>query len=101
VPFTRIQVAVAGERIAVDAVTRGLAVPVPVHTSLSLAAVGGTPLARVEDVQVAGSGLPAFAREQVLHDANASLDLSRYDLPLAVDDVELTPGRLVLRGYLR
>lgn len=101
VPFTRIEVAVAGDRIAVDAVTRGLAVPVPVRATVSLAAVDGTPHARVEDVRVAGSGLPAFAREQVLREANASLDLSRYDLPLTVDVVDLAPGKLVLRGRLR
>jgi len=101
VPFIRIQVAVAGDQLAVEAVTRGLAVPVPVHATVSIAAVDGTPQVRVEDVRVAGSGLPSFARDQVLREANTSLDLSHYDLPLTVDAVDLAPGRLILRGRLR
>jgi hypothetical protein len=101
VPFTQIQLATTGDRVAVDAVTRGLAVPVPVHATVALTAVDGAPRARVEDVRVAGSGLPAFVRDQVLREANASLDLSRYDLPVTVDVIDLTPGRLVLRGHVR
>jgi hypothetical protein len=101
VPFTRIQVRVVDQRLAVDAVTANLAVPLPVRALVALSAVDGIPRASVEDVRIAGSGLPAFARDQILREANASLDLSRYDLPLTVDTIDTSPGRLVLRGRLR
>jgi DUF2993 family protein len=101
VPFTRIQVHVVGNRLTLDAVTANLAVPVPVQALVALSAVDGIPQARVEDVRIAGSGLPGFARDQILREANASLDLSRYALPLTVDTIDTTPGRLVLRGRLR
>jgi DUF2993 family protein len=100
VPFTRIQVAVVGDRVVVNAVTRGLAIPVPVRAIVLLTAAEGAPAARVEDVRVAGAGLPAFARDQVLREANASLDLSQYRLPVTVDSLDLATGGLVIRGRL-
>jgi transposase len=101
IPFTRIQISVIGNRVVVDAVTRGMAVPVPVEATVALAAVHGSPNARVEDVRVAGSGVPTFIHDQVLRQANASLDLSRYDLPVSVDELELRNGSITISGVLK
>jgi hypothetical protein len=101
VPFTPIQVRVVNGRLTLDAVTANLAVPVPVRATVALSTTNGTPRARVDDVRIAGAGLPAFARDQILREANSSLDLSRYSLPLTVDTIYTSPGSLVLRGRLR
>ncbi len=101
VPFTRIRIAAVGDRVVVDAVTRGLAIPVPVRAMVALSTVDGVPRTRVEDVRVAGSGLPGFVRDQVLRQANESLDLSRRDLPLIVDEVQVSSGRVAIRGSLK
>jgi hypothetical protein len=101
VPFTGIQATILADHVAIDAVTRGLAVPVPVHADVSLAASDGVPRAKVEEVSVAGAGLPAFVHAQVLSQANASLDLSRYELPLTVDSVQQRPGVLEFSGKLK
>jgi len=101
VPFTGIQARIVGEQVAVDAVTKGLAIPIPVHATVSLSVSNGVPAAHVDDVRVAGAGLPAFVHDQVLRQANASLDLSRYDLPLTVDKLQQSPGTLAFQGRLK
>ena len=101
VPFTRVELAVTGDGVSVDAVTRALAVPVRVQATVVLTAREGVPSAHVEDVRVAGAGLPAFVHDEVLREANASLDLSRYDLPLTVDALELHAGGLTVSGTLK
>ena len=101
VPFTRVRLAVTGDGVSVDAVTRALAVPVPVHATVLLTAREGVPSARIADVRVAGAGLPAVVHDEVLREANASLDLSRYDLPLTVDALELHAGGLTMSGTLK
>jgi hypothetical protein len=101
IPFTRIQVAVVGQNVVVDGVTSGLAVTVPVRATGTVSAVDGKPRARIESISLGDMPLPAFARDQVLREANASLDFSRYDLPLTVDAVELHAGSLAIRGSLR
>jgi hypothetical protein len=101
VPFTRIQASTVGNRVAVDAVTRGLAVPVPVQATVALSTSHGVLKAQVDEVRVAGAGLPTFIHDQVLGQANASLDLSRYDLPLTVDAIQLRPGSFAFSGRLK
>ena len=101
VPFTGIRVAVADERVTADAVTRGLAVTVPVRIVGTVSAAGGLPRARIEDVSLGGTPLPAFVRDQIVREANASLDFSRYRMPLTVDALETAPGRLTIRGTLK
>jgi hypothetical protein len=101
VPFTGIQATILGDQVAVDAVTRGLAIPIPVHATVSLSASNGVPAARVNDVRIAGAALPASVHDQLRRQANSSLDLSQYDLPLTVDTLQLSPGNLAFAGQLK
>lgn len=101
VPFTRIRVSVGPDRITADAVTRGLAVTVPVRIVGTAAATGGLPRARIEDVSLGPTPLPAFVRDEIVRQANASLDFSRYRMPLTVEALEAAPGRLTIRGTLK
>ena len=73
-PFARAMVAVTRGRIAVDAVTRGFALAVPVHVDGTLSARDGQLLAHVDDVRLGNAALPGFARDQILAQVNASLD---------------------------
>jgi len=104
VPFARVRMAVQGPLpgaeglVVVDAVTRGLAFTVPVRASGRLSAAAGLPRATIEDVSLGGTPLPAFVRDRVLAEADASLDFSRYALPVTVDALELRPGGLTIRG---
>jgi hypothetical protein len=101
VPFTRLRVAVIGDRILVDGVTKGLAVTVPVQATVSLSTENGLPQAHIEAVSLGGVILPSFVQDQVLRQANASLDLSRYPMPITVDGIEQRPGGLTIRGTLK
>lgn len=101
VPFSQVRIAVAGGQVEANAVTTGLAVAVPVRVRGNVTARAGAPVVQVTDVGVGGLPLPAFAHEQVLREANRAVDLSRYDLPIIVDAVELRTGELELRGTVR
>jgi hypothetical protein len=101
VPFTRVKVAVSGDRVVADGVTRGLAVTVPVRVVGTVAASNGLPVVTIRDVSLGDTPLPAFVRDQVVREANASLDFSRRPLPVTVDAVELRPGGLTVRGALK
>lgn len=101
VPFTRVRVAVNGGKIVVDGVTRGLAVTVPVRVVGTVTTGGGLPRARIEDLSLGDVALPNFVRERVLQDANASLDFSRYDLPVTVDSLDLGAGGVIIAGRLK
>jgi hypothetical protein len=98
VPFTRVRVTVTGQRVIAEGVTRGLAVTVPVRVSGTLSARDGLPQAWIEDVSLGDTPLPAFVRDQILREANRSLDFSRYRMPLTVDAIELRPGGVTIRG---
>lgn len=37
----------------------------------------------------------------IVRQDNAGLDLSRYNLPVTVDTLELRPGTMVIRGVVR
>ena len=101
VPFTQVRLVVSGGLIEADGVTTGLAIPIPVRVIASLEARDGAPLVRVVDISVGGLSLPVFVRAQVLRDANRTVDLSQYDLPVTVDTVELRPGILVVEGTVK
>ncbi len=101
VPFTSIQATILADHVAVDAVTRGLAIPVPVHADVALAVSDGIPRAHIQEIRVAGAGLPTFVHDQVLQQANTSLGLSRYELPLTVDSLQQRPGNLEFAGKLK
>jgi hypothetical protein len=101
VPFTRVKVAVTGDRVIAEGVTRGLAVTVPVRIVGTVAAADGLPRVTIQDVSLGDTPLPPFVRDQILREANASLDFSRRPMPVTVDAVELRPGGLTVRGVLK
>jgi hypothetical protein len=101
VPFDRVQVAVANDKITVNAVTKGLAVAAPVRVIGTFSASGGIPYTSLEDVSLGDVGLPAFARDRIVAEANRSLDFSRKDLPVTVESVDLRAGGLTIRGHVK
>lgn len=101
VPFSRVRASVSGEKVTVDAVTKGLAVAAPVRVVATASASGGVPRAHVENVSLGDTPLPGFIRDRVVQDANASLDFSRKELPVTVEAIELRPGTLIIRGRLK
>jgi uncharacterized protein YpmS len=101
VPFSQVRVAVAGGKVEANAVTTGLAVAVPVRVQANIVARNGAPVVEVTDVGVGGMALPSFAHEQVLREANRAVDLSRYNVPVTVDSIELRDGVLEARGAVK
>ena len=101
VPFGHLRIAVLEGKVVADGVTRGLAVTVPVRVTVALSARDGLPRAMVEDVSLGDTALPGFARDQIIREANKSLDFSRYPLRVTVDALELRPGRMTVRGTVR
>jgi hypothetical protein len=101
VPVDRARVSIAGQRLVVDGVTRGLAVTLPVRALIALGAQGGRPAARLEDVSLGDTPVPGFLRDELLRRANASLDFSRYDLAVTVTSVQFQPGSLRVSGTIK
>lgn len=101
VPFARVRVTVAERNLVLDGVTKGLAVTLPVRVTGAAGAADGKPWARVENVSLGDTQVPGFIRDQVVRQANAGLDLSRYDLAVTVHALELRPGNMTIRGAIR
>ena len=101
VPFSQVRVTVNGGQVEANAVTTGLAMAVPVRIQANVIAQNGAPVVQVTDVGLGGVPLPSFAQEQVLREANRAVDLSRYNLPVTVDTLELRPGVLEARGTVK
>lgn len=101
IPFSKIRVSISRERLVIDGVTRGMAVTVPVRVTGVAGATGGMPWARVEDVSLGDTQVPGFLRDQVIRQANSSLDFSRYRMPVTVDSLEMGDGTMAIRGVIR
>lgn len=100
VPFGDVHVAVTGGRIVVTGTARGTAVGVPVRANLLATAQGGQPIVQLDNVSLGSTPLPTFIRQQVIAQANASLDLSQYNLGVTVDSLTLGEGVLTVRGTI-
>ncbi|MBI2954703.1 MAG: hypothetical protein HYY30_10340 [Chloroflexi bacterium] len=100
-PFTQVRVAVTGQRLVIDAITRGLAVTLPVRVTGTVGARNGLPWARVENVSLGDTPVPGFIRDQIVGQVNAGLDFSRYDLGVSVDALELGAGTMAIRGTVK
>jgi hypothetical protein len=100
VPFSDVRVAVARDQVVVDGTARGAAFAVPVRATLTATVVEGHPVVRVVKVSLGRTTLPAFVRDQILAQANASLDLSQYDLGVTLDALTLGSGTLTVRGTI-
>jgi uncharacterized protein YpmS len=100
-PFTRVRVAVTGDHVVADGVTKGLAVTVPVRIVGKVVAANGLPRVTVVDVSLGDAALPAFVLDQIVRQANAILDFSRRDIPVTVDAVETQSGALTVRGVVK
>lgn len=101
VPFSQVRLAVLDGQVEASAVTTGLAVAVPVRVTANVLARDGQLAIQVMDVDVGGTTLPGFARDEVLRQANQAVDLSRYNLPLIVETVRLRPGQLQALGRVK
>ena len=100
VPFGDVRVAVTGGRVVVNGTARGAALRVPIRATLTVVARDGHPVIQVENVSLGATTLPKFARQQIIDQANASLDLSQYDLGVTVESLTLGEGTLTVRGKL-
>ena len=100
VPFTDVRVVSRDGRIIVNGTARGAAVGVPVQATMTVIARGGRPIVTVEDVRLGSTPLPTFVRQQIIAQANASVDLSQYDLGITVESITVDTGTLTVRGKL-
>jgi hypothetical protein len=100
IPFSDVQVAIRDNRIVVDGRARGAGFAVPVSATLTVGVANGRPVIQVEQVGLGSVGLPAFVRDEVVRQANASLDLSGYDLGVTIASVELGAGVATVRGTI-
>jgi hypothetical protein len=101
IPFGQVTIAVGDNQIVAEGVTRGMAVNLPVRVTGTVSARDGLPVARVEDVSLGDAPMPGFVRDQVVRQINASLDFSRYNLPVTVESIELQRGRMTIRGTVK
>lgn len=101
IPFSNPRVSVSGGQVVLDAVTRGFAVPVPVRVTGTIRAVNGAPAVTVQDVSLGNVPIPAAVRDQIVTEANKSLDFSRYPLPITVESVQLGSGEATIRGAIK
>jgi hypothetical protein len=101
VPFARPRVSVRLGQIVVDAVTRDLAIAIPVRVVGTLTSSGGLPVAAIHDVSLGDVSIPGAIRDQIVAEANRSLDFSRYPMPVTVDTIQLHPGLAVINGHIK
>lgn len=100
VPFDQVRIAVADDGVAVDGVTRGMAVTVPVRAVGRIGARDGLPEVTLDDVSLGGAPLPPFVRRQIVREADRSLDFSRYPMPVSVDAVTLRHAEMTIVGRI-
>jgi uncharacterized protein YpmS len=99
--FTHISVAVSPEEVTLDAVTKGLAVSIPVRVTVGLALRDGKPFATVRDVSLGSTQLPSFVRDQIIQSANKSLDLSATPLAVTLETLTLHQGNMTITGKVQ
>jgi hypothetical protein len=100
VPFSKVRVTVAGGRVVINGTATGAAAGLPVRATLKVEARDGHPVVQVEKVSLGSTPLPGFIRQQVIDQANASLDLSQYDLGVTVEAITLGTGTITVRGKI-
>ena len=101
IPFTDVRIVIDGEKVIADATTKGLAITLPLRVTGIISAKNGSPLLQIEEVSLGRASLPGFMRDRILSEVNASLDFSRYSIPLTVETIELRDGMLSVRGTVK
>jgi uncharacterized protein YpmS len=74
VAFTDVRITIRRTEIEVNARSSGTPIVVPVRVKLTAAVANGRPDLKVRDVSLGSAGLPGFVTDQVIQQANASLD---------------------------
>jgi hypothetical protein len=101
IPFRDIRIAVVGNEVVADGVTKGMAFTLPVRVRGVLTARAGLPAARVDDVSLGDVAIPEFVRAETLRRVNSSLDFTRYRFPVTVDAIETQNGSLTIKGKIK
>lgn len=101
IPFSNVHITIDGEKVIADATTKGLAITLPIRVTGVISAKNGSPSAQVEQVSLGGASLPGFIRDRILSEVNASLDFSRYSIPLTVETIEMRQGMMAVRGTVK
>ena len=100
VPFTDVRITVRRTEIEVNARSSDTPIVVPVRVKLTAAVANGRPELKVRDVSLGSAGLPGFVTDQVIQQANASLDLSNYDLGVTLQSITLGDGVVTVTGKI-
>ena len=98
VPFTQAQVSIEGKNLVVTGVTKGLPLTLSVRVSARVGAKDGVPWAQIEDVSFGKVQVPGVLRDQILKEVNRYLDVSRYPIPMSVDNRELGTASVTISG---
>jgi hypothetical protein len=98
-PDSPIEITLNGGTVTLKGSMSLLGVPTPLVATGRLEIVEHTRLDyRVETVHLSDDPIPGIGPEYVESHLNPLLNVSRLHLPLRLDDVEVQPGRLVVRG---
>jgi len=93
------EITLSGGRVTLQGSMSLLGVPTPLVTTGRLEIVGHTRLIyRAETVELSADPIPGVGPAYVESHLNPLLNVSHLNLPLRLDEVEVRPGRLVVRG---
>ena len=87
------------DRVTLKGTLRLLGVDTPLVTTGRLEVVDHTRVVlRAETVQFSADPIPGIGPEYVEKHLNPLLNVTRLNLPLRLDEIEVQPGRLIVRG---
>jgi hypothetical protein len=98
-PDNRPEIRLDSGRVTLKGTMRLLGIDTPLITTGWLAVVDHTRVEfRAESVRLATNPIPGIGTEYVENHLNPLLNVTRLDLPLRLDEIEVQPGRLIVRG---
>jgi hypothetical protein len=101
ISFSDVRVTVGNGEVVINGKARGAALAVPVRATLAVGVENGTPVIRITRVSLGRTGLPKFVSDQIIAQANASLDLSHYDLGVTLESITLGEHVVTVRGTIK
>jgi hypothetical protein len=101
IPFSDVHIFVSKDEVVVNGKARGAALTVPVRAILAVSVANGTPVIQIKQISLGRTGLPKFVSDQIIAQANTSLDLSIYDLGVTLQSITLDQGFVTVQGTIK
>jgi hypothetical protein len=100
VPFRDVEVLIHPGGITANGVGELAGLRVGVVVQLRIALRDGLPVVTVQDLQLAGVGVPGFVRNRIQDELDTQFSAAQ-NLPLVIDELTLQDGQGTLRGTIR